>query len=469
VVDYVFLTTGHVSAPFSAEEDALRNAVSSAPVQYYPRPYPTSQLDGIKPRATVAVQGSGLTAHDILAELTVGRGGQYFRTERGFLTYKPSGGEPTKIVLFSSSGVPHCARAKNEKGLAGRHFAGFLTDERVLSLRANGAVLCFQTDVLPLIETEMRHAYWLSHLSNAGVDDSTIEDFRNNHVNAKDALERERVCRAAAETCMHSAGATSLVPDFSWELLEHPLAGFPVATPAEVDASVIQWLEQDLAEARRGNVSSPYKAAADVLRDTRDQLRGLIGFCGLSTESSSDFKRFLSVMNRVAVGPPLLRNEQLLALHRAGIVDVSAGPNASISFDSVSSAFSISSTVSGQHPTHCDVFIQARIDGFDIATSEAPLMKALRGNGLVRRYEAGGYVTGGIEVTPDGNGVVDCTGRARSNLVAMGVIAEGCNFYTFVLPRPMVKSRSLMDAGLAAKRVMELACKAQKQNCSQLY
>merc|ERR1711870_152616 len=112
---------------------------------------------------------------------------------------------------------------------------------------------------------------------------------------------------------------------------------------------------------------------------------------------------------------------------------------------------------------------RARIDGFDSATSEAPLMKDLRGKGLVRRYQAGGYVTVGIEVTPDGNGVVDCLEHARSNLVAMGVIAEGCNFYTFVLPRPMVKSRSLMDAGLAAKRVMELACKAQKQNCSQLY
>ena len=47
----------------------------------------------ISPQAVVAIQGLGLTGHDVIAELTVGRGGRFAETGSR-LRYLPSGREP---------------------------------------------------------------------------------------------------------------------------------------------------------------------------------------------------------------------------------------------------------------------------------------------------------------------------------------------------------------------------------------
>ena len=44
---------------------------------FYPKPYPVERLKNIDAKSVVAVEGFGLTAHDVIAELTSGRGGYF--------------------------------------------------------------------------------------------------------------------------------------------------------------------------------------------------------------------------------------------------------------------------------------------------------------------------------------------------------------------------------------------------------
>jgi len=52
----------------------------------------------------VLLRGASLTAFDIVADLTMGRGGTYVHNETGELRYSPSGREPQRITLWSRSG-----------------------------------------------------------------------------------------------------------------------------------------------------------------------------------------------------------------------------------------------------------------------------------------------------------------------------------------------------------------------------
>ena len=86
-------------------------------------------------------------------------------------------------------------------------------------------------------------------------------------------------------------------------------------------------VETDLDEALTVG-GSPVKAAQEVLRILRDQLRSVIEFGGLSLESYIDFQSNVrGRINRLEAGPPPLRSQQLLALLDAGVARFPLGPN----------------------------------------------------------------------------------------------------------------------------------------------
>src|SRR3954470_5755764 len=100
--DLAIVTTGH---GLTTAEQSTRAMAGWQPGGLIDRPYPLpDQLDRIPPGATVALLGTGLTAMDAVAALTLGRGGRYSGGR-----YRPSGREP-RIVLVNRSGQLPCAR-----------------------------------------------------------------------------------------------------------------------------------------------------------------------------------------------------------------------------------------------------------------------------------------------------------------------------------------------------------------------
>lgn len=423
-VDFLFLTTGHGFRKPTAQdiqfaEFAKQQAHRNAKLRYLHSAYPVHVLDSISATATVAVQGFGLTAHDVISSLTLGRGGQYKRTNDG-IRYIPSGREP-RILLFSRTCLPFAARGINQKGLTGRHPAQFFTPDAVerqreIALGATGAPrIDFEKAVLPLILKEMAYAYRVAQRPQSQVE---LEKF---------------------EPTLQEYAA---IEDILWPLKERTFASRSAFKEFFYDL-----IESDLKEAERGNVSSPLKAATDALRDTRETLRAAVEHGGLTPESHRYFvEEFNAIVNRVSFGPPKQRNYELLALHASGILDVAGGPGAQVTIDMDKALYRVQASYGGEiHWDEADVLIIARLDSYSPLTDNAQLTKNLLQRGLIQPYRNGDYHPGGLDVDFNMH-PIGRNGRPHRRIWANGFLVEGPHFYTHALPRPQIVSRQTKDA-----------------------
>ncbi|WLE59898.1 FAD/NAD(P)-binding protein [Burkholderia plantarii] len=433
--DFLFLCTGHgrnrLDAPQAAlvrwsEAAAARNPL----VQYLPRCYPLAALEAIPSSARVAIRGMGLSANDVVAALSSGRGGVFFRTRHGQLRYAPSGREPV-LMLFSRQSLPFGARARNQKGVGGQHQAVFLTRQAIdhARERRGAARLDFREDVLPLLVREMA---WVMRAAR-GLETASL------------------LASGPRPGEIEQVMALLDAPD------AHAFADID-AYRAHLDAA----MREDLRRAARGNLDDPHKAAADVIRDVRDNLRYAIEQGGLSAESYRDYlDNFMPVMNRLAVGPPMSRVEEWLALADAGVLQFCGGPGARLECDDAAGCFVVHTRFRERaHRAAADVLIDARIEAASLELDDSPLLGALRAGGLVRPFANGQVVPGGIDIDAHGH-PLDAAGQPLERVWALGNPTEGANFYTYILPRPQVNSRFIHDAGRAVLEMFAAMCARQ--------
>ncbi len=426
--DFAFLTTGH-GRNLPSDLDAWLGKFAQDHARYNSRlgfvrhVYPLDQLERIAADARVAIQGLGLSAHDVIAELTTGRGGVFVQGQQGLL-YRRSGREP-RLTLCSRNCLPCAARGVNQKGLDGRHQPHYFTPDAVdalrrLALSSRGSrQLDFDRELLPLLKREMAWVY------------------------------RATLALAAPDGVVPDPAAFVLgAPDEALvDQLLFPLRGRQFATLEEFRLFFTGWLRADLAEARLGNVGSAVKAATDVLRDVRATLQAAIEHGGLTPSSH---RKFLNVyhpaINRAAFGPPLRRNQELLALLDAGVVTLVSGPNSTIDIDEHDSTYVLGTKFGGGTVNHpVDVVIIARLDGFFPETDESLLIRNILKRGLVRPYYNGVFHPGGIEIDAACQ-PVGADGKAATGIWALGYPVEGAHYYTYALPRPQLRSRQVLDA-----------------------
>lgn len=428
--DYLFLCTGHGSNRLHEQEEKIQRWATAAAarnplVRYLPRCYPLAALNDIASHARVGIRGIGLSANDAVAALTTGRGGRFFRTRSGELRYAVSGQEPT-LYLYSRHSIPFAARAVNQKGIGGQHKAFFLTRDAIDLARARrgGYQIDFRQDVLPLLIREM----CLVMRNAQGRDTSSLL------VDGPTQEERDSIDR----------------------LFRHVDAS-EFADLATYQAHFVERMREDLAHACRGNVDDPIKAATDVIRDVRDNLRYAIEQRGLTPESHRDFfEEFVPAMNRLAVGPPKERVEEWLALMDAGVLQLAGGPGATTECPDSDACFVVKTRFAdGTCEAAVDVLVDARIDPVSLTYDSSPLLLALQSEGLVKPFSNGGFSVGGIDVDAN-NHPVDAHGVTAQNLWALGNLTEGANFYTYILPRPLVNSRFIHDAGRAVLEMLAM-------------
>jgi uncharacterized NAD(P)/FAD-binding protein YdhS len=438
--DYVVLATGHGKRAPTQSDLAFDAFVTSAGAKssrldFFASPYPIHSLDRIAAGATVAVQGLGLTAYDVVSALTTGRGGEFVE-ESGKLVYQRTGREP-KILLFSRNCLPFAARGVNQKGIAGRRQARFFTVDAVKALqaaamgRSGNPQLDFVREVLPLIEMEMAYTYRAAHSGS----EPDVASF----VPTKD--ERDAVSR-----------------------LLNPLKGETFSSFARFREFFLTQLEADLAEANKGNLTSPVKAATDVLRDTREALRTAVEFAGLTPSSHRVYvDDFVATTNRISFGPPRRRNAELLALMDAGVLDIAGGPGNQVVTDAGRGQFCIANQLGDEQVRHfADVLVIARLDGYSPRTDSSTLTRNLVRRGIVRPHLNGDYHPGGLDINQAMH-VIGADGKPRDNLWAIGFPVEGPHFYTHALPRPLMMSRFTQDAHhCVAKLLMSLRARESR-------
>ncbi|MFF5536778.1 FAD/NAD(P)-binding protein [Streptomyces cinerochromogenes] len=428
--DAVFVTVGHHAL--------YRPPAPAAEPRLTTRPYPLPDtLDGVAPGERVAVLGMGLTAMDVLASLTLGRGGRHEPHAAG-LRYVPSGREP-RIVLANRSGLPSRSRPHLAPDRV-RCAPLALTTDAVARLRRGraGGRLHFGADVLPLIEAEMDLAYYRTLRARACGDAATA---------GREFADRAR-----------EAGYEALLAECRAHWGPSPLGG--VLTP---DTAGRQWADQeayarwftgevaaDLAEARAGLGVSPLKEALEVLRDHRDVLRTVVDAPGLDEASRSRFfGDFAATVNRLVIGPQLDRSAELLALVEAGVVRLGPGPRPKVVAPAGRGPWVLESTTL-LRPASAEVDHVVHAYVREPAPDRVPgsLLGTLVGAGRVRTLGSRGGPAHGLEVTRAGQGV-DRAGRSRPRLFFLGPHTEGSSYYNHYVPSPGMPSRALMDAELA--------------------
>jgi hypothetical protein len=249
------------------------------------------------------------------------------------------------------------------------------------------------------------------------------------------------------------------VTGFQWAQLTCPVPGGALRSENKFKSFFLDYLRCDIAEALRGNMTSPVKSACDMIRDLRDRIRYAVEFGGLTPDSHRMFVTgFTALHNRLAVGPPVEAVEELLALVEAGVVDPCCGPQPHLQWDSHRGRLNLRPSAFLGASRELSVVVNARIPLTDVATTPCPLVRNLLDGGHIVPYENAlngtVYRPGGIAVTKSYQ-VINKHSRPHNNLFAIGAITDGCTWYSQVLARPYVNSRSMRDAASIAQSIWE--------------
>lgn len=480
----VLLTTGHgTGVPDPIGSDAGRDA----------GPYPlfTSVTEARVPAGcAVALSGAGLTAVDIILHLTEGRGGCF--TGEGRLRYEPGGQEPARIIPLSPSGLLPAARPVNEKAVdaTGRGHASlelrprwFTIDTVEALAAARGDRLSFDDDVLPVIVLEMALTYYRAFVGDEHTEvlargsDTLLSPRTLRSQDARTATARgttmmfdaftelwrkpevrERVASVMAELPRPPWLSGIVDPDalrFDWDLAANPLSACGVA-PMHWAAGALAHMRWDLACARQGNLSNPWKAAWDgVWRDLRPVLSRVLDFDLLSPESKARFLRtHWRIYSRQVNGSGPESVAKLVALAEGGILDLGAGPGAHVL--PMTSAGSTVLRADGTM-TPVDAVISARVPRLDPFT-EAPYAQLLRHGHLTVLGERNDHPVLNLS---RGFHPISRDGREDRRITVLGPPAEGRVLFQMALARPQSTSSVVRTVEAWAAELIELLTAAR--------
>ncbi|MDQ2957695.1 MAG: FAD/NAD(P)-binding protein [Actinomycetota bacterium] len=453
-LDAVVLAQGHLPARLSAREARTASLARVHELTYLVPANPADlDLSVVRPGENVLLRGLGLNFFDHMTLFTIGRGGS-FVGEGADLRYEPSGQEP-RLYASSRRGVPYHARGENQKGVVGRHVPLLLTPQLIASLRSrrnSGGRVSFSADVWPLISREVEWVYYTTLLAKAGELPDRAEF-------------TERLLAVPLEDDLGPLLDAYRVPveqRWDWDRLSRPYGSREFAAREEFQQWLLDYLARDIEEARAGNVHGPLKAALDVLRDLRNEVRLTVDHGGLDGDSHrDDLEGWYTPLNAfLSVGPPVGRIEQLRALIKAGIVTIT-GPGTRIVLDPTEPSFVAESSVVPGPAIRARVLVEARLPEPDLRRTEDPLMLHLLNTDQACAYQitssqGEGYQTGGLAVTERPYRLIDGRGRPHPRRFAYGIPTEAVHWVTAAGIRPGVDSVTLGDSDSIARAVLGL-------------
>jgi len=381
-VDLAVVTTGHGLHARRREQRSANGWLEHC----YPLP---EKVASVTPDQEVAIAGMGLTAVDVIAALTVGRGGR-FEKGAGKLRYEASGREP-RMVLFNRRGWLPCARPSfPRRSPAGT--AAVLTLGAIEELRGRreDRLLSYRDDLESLIRGEVE-----------------TEDLS--------PLERRTIRRGLEQ------------PAWRW------------ASEAEFHTAVIEQAELDIAHSTLGLGVSRIKDRLEALRDQREVLRAAVDLPGLTPEGHRDFFRTVpGLANRAAVGPQRERLEELLSLIDADVVRLGPGPNPRLARDG--DCWSLTSTALREEKRVCvDMVVKAHTNTPELDRMVDPLSASLR-DWAAPHFADPRH----LALHRDGR-VLTRNGDGPASIAIFGPPAEGANYYNNYVLWPGVWSRLLTD------------------------
>ena len=383
--DAVVLALGHLDADLRPDQRELVDGAAELGLTYWPPAVPADvHWDDLPAGRTVLVRGMGLNFCDVLAQVTEGRGGIYTQDGERYV-YHPSGREPV-IVAGSRRGAPYRSKAVLEGYYAGSLVTRFFTLDAVRALagRAQGP-LSFETDLYPLIRKD---AHWNYYSVLARTAPDAFETDPQEFLARFDAVlgtgddHPEGPWTSRAERLIASA----VVPGRQLNALRlaRPFEGLSFGSHDEYAAALVHHLDRDVHGALAGE-DDPLQMAVASLNAARTVLKAVLADLGISDASWTDELRrtFEPFVEGLASGPPVLRNQQLAALARAGVVRF-LGPDPQFLVDEEEGRFVASSPWVKDEPFRAEHLVEAMSPPNDVRRNISPLLSAMHREGLVR-------------------------------------------------------------------------------------
>ncbi|MGW0823521.1 FAD/NAD(P)-binding protein [Streptomyces sp. NPDC002845] len=457
----VVLAQGHLPTVPDRTEHRLAEYAARHGLCHIPPANPADvDLSPVAPGEPVLLRGLGLNFFDHMALLTTGRGGRFVSHASGpqGLRYVPSGREP-RLYAGSRRGVPYQARGDNAKGPFGRHTPLVLTPEVVAGFRKradSGEAPEFLPEIWPLVAKEVETVYYERLLETS----ASRPPFRPSSRSSSRPSFRERFLatshRSPQEAAVLDEFGIAQADRWSWERVSRPYAGRTFDGPEGWRSWLLAYLREDAAQAALGNVEGPVKAALDVLRDLRNELRQIVDHRGLTGTSRRDhLDCWYTPLNAfLSIGPPRRRIEEMAALIEAGVLEV-LGPRLEVRPEG-GAWLACSPEVPGS-AVRVTALVEARLPEPDLRRTADKLLAGLLRAGQCRPHTVDGYTTGGVDVTPRPYRLIDRQGAAHPRRFAFGVPTEGVHWVTAAGARPGVDSVTLSDADAVARAVLRAA------------
>ncbi|MET9381980.1 FAD/NAD(P)-binding protein [Streptomyces sp. NPDC002928] len=454
-LDGVVLALGHVDGHLTVRQRRTADLALIHGLTYITPANPADvDLSWVTPGQSVLLRGLGLNFFDYLALLTAGRGGSFVRGQDR-LVYRPSGLEP-RLYAFSRRGVPHHARGENEKGAHGRYHPRLLTAEYIAGLRersAGGERIGFREHLWPLISREVESVFYATTLRARGVREPAVAAFTDRYLGLPAGAD------PAGLLAEHGLSATDR---FDWAQLTGPCDGVGFQNRTAYRTWLLGYLRADAEAGRAGNLSGPLKAALDILRDLRNEIRLAVDHGGLDGDSHrAELERWYTPLNAfLSIGPPVRRIEEMIALIEAGVLTVT-GPGTEVRLDTGARAFVATSERVPGPPVPATALIEARLPEPDVRRTQDPLLRQLLDTDQATPYriavaQGPDIETGGLAVTERPYRIVDGRGHAHPRRFAYGVPTESVHWVTAAGVRPGVDSVTLGDSDAIARALAAL-------------
>jgi hypothetical protein len=374
-VDAAVLQTGRSrhrisNDDFQLEMDVASGRKTNPKLCFHRSPYPLLQLS-VPKGSVIGVQGTGLTAYDVLAHLARMHG-EFFRDGDGRLRYRLHDGSEggLRLFLFSHKSLPYRSRRLAVDPWEA-FVPKFLTSKRISDIQSGGDKYA-ENEFRRLLLLEIAYAY----------HSATMGDTRISPDQYRPSSEEELAAK--------------------WIVFPELTVMAGVVDQGGFNAAVRSYIENDLEHADH-DLSDPMNAAIQAFAKCYDVLPKHI-----RSTFSQQLRR-----SGWAAGPAKIRNEELLALADAGILSFGPGPDPQISYSFADGCFTLRSTaLPDVVELKLDGFVRAWLPGLIPSEEQAPLYQKLVERGDIQSDE--------VKTTNTGN-VIDANGKTTLNFYAWGL------------------------------------------------
>lgn len=434
--DQTVLATGWHRPQPNAEEATLAEAAGT----WIGPDNPVEQPAHLLPAGeTVLVRGLGMGFFDLMALVTIERGGRFVEdaTARAGLRYEPSGKEP-HLVVTSGRGYPYLPKSEYKSLPPAADLSNLqeVIDHWNAPERREQRI-DFAQAVWPAIVRDAYTNYYrtLDAQAPGSIDLAAVEAAIAQA--EPDTIDEALDALVAEELAFHLA---------DWE---QPLEGFEGSCD-DLNVFIATGMQRDIAEAVAAR-RSPIKAGLWAISAARKPASILGAEDRYTYESRAQLQRFMALGQMVGSGPPLFRTRQLLALVDAGLVTfLGSYPTVRVAEDEF-----IVESATTKTPVAAKFLVDAWMHNPDVRAVADPLMQSLGDRITPFEYHGEDLTlpSGSPAADPETRAVIHPDGQRDTRLHLIGIPTYAQFPDTTISPMPGTDPLMLQETDKVAQHV----------------